>query len=38
VYTEKTIEMCRPTDTPVTNGHHRFTAESTEQVLEPNLE
>ena len=21
VYTEKAIEMCRPTDTPVTNGH-----------------
>ena len=38
VYTEKEIEMCRPTDTPVTNGHHRFTAESTELVLEPNLE
>jgi arginine decarboxylase len=38
VSTEKAIEMCRPTDTPVTNGHHRFTAESTEQVREPNLE
>jgi len=30
VYTEKAIEMCRPTDTPVTNGHVPVPADSPE--------
>jgi hypothetical protein len=38
VYTEKAIEICRPTDAQVTNGHHRVTSESAEHMLEPNFE
>ena len=38
VYTEKAIEMCRPTDAQVTNGHRRVISESAEQMLEPNFE
>jgi len=38
VYTEKAIEMCRPTDAQVTNGHRRDISESAEQMLEPNFE
>jgi arginine decarboxylase len=30
VYTEKAIEMCRPADAPVTNGHHPIPAEPSE--------
>ena len=26
VYTKKAIESCRPTDAPVTNGHHPLPA------------
>jgi len=38
VYTEKAIEMCRPTDAQITNGHRRVISESAEQMLEPNFE
>jgi arginine decarboxylase len=38
VYTEKAIEICRPTDAQVTNGHHRVPSESAEHMLEPNFE
>jgi arginine decarboxylase len=32
VYTEKAIEMCRPTDAPVTNGHQPLPAEPQEPM------
>jgi arginine decarboxylase len=30
VYTAKAIEMCRPADAPVTNGHHPLPTEPQE--------
>jgi arginine decarboxylase len=32
VYTEKAIEMCRPADAPIGNGHRPVAAESPEPV------
>jgi arginine decarboxylase len=32
VYTEKAIEMCRPADAPIGNGHRPLAAESPEPV------
>jgi len=34
VYTEKAIEMCRPADAPITNGHRPVAAESPERTVD----